>query len=205
MRSVACDDPDPSWIVVCRLVETVLAQRGGRVGDDRLGLQCAQPAHESVDGGEVGAGFGRQGHVPLAIGLAELQDACRRGDGEGVDLVALHFQGRLVTQVECRLVERGIDEAGYQEDAFLIAELGVEVGRRGRFAANLKAMLRAADLERNFQTGLRQPVLREVRRILFDDPLELERRQVAREPRDRRAIWLRRRRARRSATPCRSS
>ena len=205
MRSVACDDPDPELDRRLRLVEAVLGQCGGRVGDDRLGLQRAQPAHESVDCREIGAGFCRQCHVPLAIGFGELQDACGRGDGERVDLVALHLEDRLVTQVERRLVERGIDEAGDQEDALLIAELGVEVGRRRRLASNLEAVLRAACLERDFETGLRQTVLREVRGILLDDALELERRQVARQPRDRGAIGLGGNGRRRSATSSRSS
>ena len=85
--------------------------------------------------------FTGQRQLPLAVGLGELQDAFRRSDRERVDLVALDLEDGLVTQVEGRLVERRVDEAGDQEDTLLIVDLGVEVGRRRRLAADLQPLL----------------------------------------------------------------
>ena len=113
---------------------------------------------------------------------------------ERVDAVAVDLEDGLVTQVEGRLVERRIDEARNQEDTRRIAELGVEIGGRRRLAADEQPLLLATRLEGHFQSRLLEAVLAKVLWILVDDALELERRQVARQPGHGRAIRGRRHR-----------
>ncbi len=143
MRSVACDDPDPSWIVVSGLSSPYSASAVGSGATIDLVCSVASRLTSPSTVREIGAALCRECHVPLAVGLGELQDALGRGDRERVDLVALDFEDGLVTQVEGRLVERRVDEAGDQKDTLLVAELGVEVGRRGRLASDLETVLRA--------------------------------------------------------------
>ena len=154
-------------------VEPVFAERCRLRRHDRFGLKRAEAADETIHAREIRASLHRQSHLPLAISLGELQDAFWRRDREGVDLVAFDLEDGFVTQVEGGLVERRVDEAGDQEHALLIGDLRVQVSRGGGLAANLEPLLLAGGLEGDLDARLRQPVLRDVLRVVVNDPLEL--------------------------------
>ena len=162
MRSVACDEPGPELDGGLGLVEPVLAERG-RFGAT-IDFICSVFSRLTSPSTVVKSARALIGPSAAIRRRPWRTAACASGEvmRERVDLVALDLEHGLVAQIERRLVERRLDEDGNQEDTLLIAELGVEVGRRRRLAADLQPLLLAAGLERDFDPRLRQTVLGEV-------------------------------------------
>ena len=184
--SVALELPVLTVIVPVGFVEPVLRQILSFRVDDALHLGGRQAFERAFDCGEVRTNRDRRRESPIGSALCQARLRRAAGELESIDLVAIEDEDPAIAQRERVLVERGVEERRDQEHPLLIGEAGVEVAAGRRLLADLEVLevLLALRPEGDLEARGLESVLLQVRRVLVDHAVDLERGEAARDRRE---------------------